>query len=336
MQTVVFRLTGDRLTHDGVTRYLGQSDLDRFAAWTQRYHDLTDRPGSDDALQRAGREIAAWLDGDEGWLTVLRGQTDAPVIAEFAVQATPTANDRRFLEVPWELASIGDVWLAADPAMMWAPLRRIGATVEPPPPNPANRLGVMFMAAAPFGQSDLDIEAEEAAILRATADLGLDLIVEDTGELREMARTWGTAGNLDALHLSCHGMGGDTPFLALENASGELARTTLDDLAGGFVQARPRLVFLSACHTGEGGDTVDLLARGLVTAGFPAVLGWADAVFDRDASDFAATFYARLAQPGTSIQAAWAGVDTTCCAGPGRPRTGTSRGCSWAGPVAAH
>jgi tetratricopeptide (TPR) repeat protein len=77
-------------------------------------------------------------------------------------------------------------------------------------------------------------------------------------------------------------------------------------LAGALVQNRPRLLFLSACHTGEGGDTVDSLARGLVRAGFPAVLGWADAVFDRDASAFAAAFYGSLMSPGMTVQTAWA------------------------------
>jgi hypothetical protein len=306
MQEVEFRLLGDRLTHNGASRHLTEPVRDRFAAWTKRYHDLAWRPGADDALLALGCDIQAWLDGDGGWLAALRELADGSVIADFAVPATPSAQDRQFLEVPWELAATGDTWLAADPAMMWAPLRRIGATAAPPPPSPAHRLGVMFMAAAPRGQTNLDIEAEEAAILRATADIGLDLTVEDSGTLPEMSRAWHAVGSLDALHLSCHGMGGDTPFLALEDAGGDLAKATLEDLAGGFVQAKPRLVFLSACHTGEGDETVDSLARGLIRVGFPAVLGWADAVFDRDASAFAAAFYARAAQPGTTVQAAWA------------------------------
>ncbi|HME27708.1 MAG TPA: CHAT domain-containing protein [Acetobacteraceae bacterium] len=306
MQEVEFRLLGDCLTHNGASRHLAEPDWDRFAAWTDTYHDLAWRPDADDALLALGRDIHAWLDGNERWLAALRELADGPVIADFAVPGTPSAQDRQFLEVPWELAATGDTWLAADPAMMWAPLRRIGAVATPPPPNPTHRLGVMFMAAAPRGQTNLDIEAEEVAILRATAELGLDLTVEDSGTLREMSQAWHAAGTLDALHLCCHGMGGDAPFLALEDADGDPAKATLEDLAGGFVQGRPRLVFLSACHTGEGDETVDSLASSLIRVGFPTVLGWADAVSDRDASAFAAAFYARAAQPRTTVQATWA------------------------------
>ena len=306
MQEVEFRLTGDRLTHNGATRHLSAPDWDRFAAWTRTYHDLCWHPGNDDRLLALGRQIHDWLNGDERWLAALRDQQDTPVIADFAVAGSATEHDRAFLEVPWELAAIGDTWLAADPEMMWAPLRRIGAAATPPAANATHRLGVMFMAAAPRGQSPLDIEAEEAAILRATANIGMDLIVEDTGELAELTTAWGDVPALDVLHLSCHGSGGDTPVLALEDEDGERAKVTLDDLAGAFVEAKPRLLFLSACHTGEGNATVDSLARGLIRVGFPAVLGWADAVFDRDASAFAASFYRRAAQRGSSIQAAWA------------------------------
>ena len=308
MQQVEFRLLGDRLTHAGTQRHLAEPDWARFAGWIKTYHDLAWQTGNDDALRRLGRDIHGWLDGDERWLTALRDASDSPVVADFAVPATMSDHDRLFLEVPWELAATAEDYLAADPAMMWAPLRRIGATAAPPPPNQAHRLGVLFMAAAPRGQTALDIEGEEAAILRATVRLGLDLIVEDSGNLTELTQAWQTAASLDALHLSCHGMGGDTPFLALEDEFGDMAKAKLDDLAGGFVLAKPRLLFLSACHTGQGDATVDSLARGLIRVGFPTVLGWADAVYDRDASAFAAAFYARVAQPGMTVQAAWAGV----------------------------
>jgi hypothetical protein len=306
VEQVEFRLLTNRLTHKTQARYLTEADWNRFSAWTTTYHDLAHRPGSDDALLALGRDIHTWLDGDERWLAGLRGLQSAPVIADFAVPDTPTVHDRQFLEVPWELAAEGDTYLAADPAMMWAPLRRIGPAATPPPPRHTNRLGVMFMAAAPRGEAPLDIEAEEAAILRASTGLDLDLMVEDSGTLPEMAQAWSHAGSLDALHLSCHGMGGDKPFLALEDPVGDRADATLKDLAGKFVRAKPSLLFLSACHTGEGDDWVDSLARGLIQVGFPAVLGWANAVSDRDASVFAARFYQRAAEPGMTPQEALA------------------------------
>jgi len=305
VQEVEFRLSNDRLTHGGTTRVLMDADRERFADWIAHYHDLAWRTGSDDELRVLGSEIYTWLDGDERWLAALRDNADAPVVAEFAVADTSAETDRRFLEVPWELAATGDGYLAADPALIWAPLRRIGARGTPLAADPKHRLGVMFMAAAPAGQSELEIEAEEAAILRATAALGLDLAVEETGTLPELSIAWNAAASLNVLHLSCHGQGGAEPFLALEDEVGELAKVKLADLAGKLVQNRPRLLFLSACHTGEGGDTLDSLARGLIRAGFPAVLGWADAVFDRDASEFAAAFYERLTATGMTVQTAW-------------------------------
>jgi hypothetical protein len=51
---------------------------------------------------------------------------------------------------------------------------------------------------------------------------------------------------------------------------------------------------------------VDSLALGLVGLGMPAVLAWADAVNDRDASAFAAEVYRQAAHHATSTQAAWA------------------------------
>jgi hypothetical protein len=141
MQEVEFRLTGDRLTHNNATRVLTGADQDGFVAWIARYHDLAWQAGNNDALLVLGQEIRTWLDGDEQWLATLGDNLDSPVVAAFAVSGTATGADRRFLEVPWELAATGDGFLAADPAMMWAPLRRIGATVVPPPPDPRHRLG---------------------------------------------------------------------------------------------------------------------------------------------------------------------------------------------------
>jgi len=305
VQDVEFRLANDRLTHAGATRVLTEGDTKRFADWIDRYHALCGQTGSDEGLRLLGGEIYTWLDGDERWLAALRDNADAPVIPEFAVSDTTAEADRRFLEVPWELACTADGYLAADAALMWAPLRRLGPRAASPPPDPKHRLGVMFMAAAPAGQSELDIEAEELAILRATAALGVDLVVEETGTLLELSRAWTEARSLNVLHLSCHGAGGPEPFLALEDEFGDLAEVKLPNLASRLVQNRPRLLFLSACHTGQGGDTVDSLARGLVRAGFPAVLGWADAVWDRDASEFAAAFYGRLTESGMTVQTAW-------------------------------
>jgi len=306
MQSIEFRLEADRIRYGAARRQITNSEWDRFATWVTAYRALTTAPRDEAALLRLGQEIYAWLNDEGRWMAELRARADSPVVAAFAVSSTDNEHDRLFLEVPWELAARGDTFLAADPALMWAPLRRIGATDAPAPPNEAHRLGVMFMAAAPAGETELNIDHEEYAILTATAEIGMDLTVEDTGMLGELARAWQAARTLDALHLSCHGLGGETPVLAFEDEDGECALIGLSDLAAAFAQEKPRLLFVSACHSGEGGPTVNSLARGLVGAGFPAVLGWANSVYDTDASAFAAAFYGRLAEPVATVESAWA------------------------------
>ncbi|HTW28875.1 MAG TPA: CHAT domain-containing protein, partial [Acetobacteraceae bacterium] len=308
MRRVTFRLDGDRLTNSAAPhpRRVTEADFALFAAWTKDYRAAVQRGDNHDGPKAIGQKIHEWLDREHRWMAALRQTPGAPVVAEFAVKAPPDGPGRVFLEVPWELAAGPDDFLAADPAVMWAPLRRIGTPQPPEQPGHDHRLGVMFMAAAPRGQTALNFEAEEAAILDATRHAGLDLFVEDTGTLEELRAAWARARTLDALHLSCHGGGGANPVLALEDETGEQKLATLPDLAGGFAHRPPRLLFLSACHTGEGAPELDSLALGLVNAGFAAVLGWADAVLDRDASEFAASFYGEAAQPGALVEAAWA------------------------------
>ncbi|MFI5021401.1 MAG: tetratricopeptide repeat protein [Alphaproteobacteria bacterium] len=310
MRDVEFRLDGNFFDFgDGATRerrVLSDADWARFADWTGRYHEQGWMPRDEAALLELGRQIHDWLDGVERWLERLRQVPGSPVIAAFAVRARPDEQARRFLEVPWELAADSAGHLAADAAVMWAPLRRVGPRSEPMPPNAKHRLGVMFMAAAPIGAIALDFDAEEAAVLRATERVGLDLVVEDSGNLDELCIAWKDEGSLDALHLSCHGAGGEEPALALEGLGGETEVTGLGKLARAFAEQTPRLLFLSACHTGENDATVDSLALGLVGAGVPAVLGWADAVYDSDASAFAAAFYKEAAHRNTPLEAAWA------------------------------
>ncbi len=63
-------------------------------------------------------------------------------------------------------------------------LSRVGSATPEKPIEPRHAdLQLMFMAAAPEGQHELDFEAEEAAILDATQRLPMRLVVEETGAL---------------------------------------------------------------------------------------------------------------------------------------------------------
>jgi tetratricopeptide (TPR) repeat protein len=295
-----FRLSGDRLVRGTSARVLTAADHADFARWGEGYHAIARRGDNKAGLLRLGQDIKDWLDGPERWLSGL----PKPAIACFAVDERPDEAARRFLDVPWELAADKTGFLAAAAGTMWTPLRRIGPTREPPKPDGEFRLSALFMAAAPRGPDELDFDAEESAILKATAKAGLDLHVEDSGTLAELVPHWARLSP-EVLHVSCHGTAEPEPALALEDPTGGLALATLPDLAGEFVDRGPRLLFLSACHTGDGAaDTA--LAGQLVETGFPAVLSWADSVYDTDASDFAATFYAALALPRTRLEAAYA------------------------------
>ena len=312
VRRVALRLTGDRLRSSAAPhdRRLTTADFELFAAWIASYREAAGRTDSRRDLLTLGQRIRDWLDQNGGWMTALHRGGDTPLIAEFATSEQPDAQARQFLEVPWELAAEGGVFLAADPRLMWAPLRRIGDATDPKPLDHNQRLGVMFMAVAPRGKSTLSFEAEEAAILHETEHAGLDLFVEDTGTLAELTAAWDRAATLDVLHLSCHGLAArppliPEPLLALEDEAGEAKPARLTDLAIAFPHRRPRLLFLSACQTGQGGE-VDSLALGLVQAGFGTVLGWANSVFDSDASEFAAAFYQGAAQPDMTVEEAWA------------------------------
>ena len=61
------------------------------------------------------------------------------------------------------------------------------------------------MAASPQGVSELDYEAEEAAILDAVGNTHLDLLVDESGEAAVLGRRLAEVGGLPVLHLSCHG-----------------------------------------------------------------------------------------------------------------------------------
>ena len=84
-------------------------------------------------------------------------------------------------------------------------------------------LAMMFMAAAPEGQPELDFEAEEAAILTATHRLPLQVFVEESGCLEFLKTRLVQEGPFEAVHFSCHGGISDAmgPVLALETPEGK-------------------------------------------------------------------------------------------------------------------
>ena len=96
------------------------------------------------------------------------------------------------------------------------------------------------------------------------------------------------------------------PGLLLEDDLGDAKLVSANQLVKRLAAQHPRLLFLSACETAQADPVLPSLARSLVVAGAPAVLGWAAPVLDREATLFAALLYESLTQGAQSTQAVWA------------------------------
>lgn len=298
---------------DGVDlqeRPITEEDWERFASWTRTYQ-RAQRQTDAAQLLALGKQIYQWLDDGHNWLSKLKENRKTPFVIEFQTSMDPGNNEHLFLEAPWELVADDNDLLAGNINVLFCPVRRIGK------PNPETnngvtpyRLSAVFMAAAPETNlqgagKPLRYEDEERAIFEATGDLGMDMVVEESGNLDQLARTVSTQEGLHVLHVSCHGNILDTPVLFLETDEGDLARVTPQDFAREFGEIRPRVLFASACKTGESdGKLMHSYCSSLVQSGWPAVLGWSGSVQDAEATRFAAVFYKHLSKKDGTLSAA--------------------------------
>ncbi|OQY80731.1 MAG: hypothetical protein B6D41_20610, partial [Chloroflexi bacterium UTCFX4] len=250
-------------------------------------------------LGALGRRLYEWLDGPtERWLAQAREGT-----RELAVHldVKPHAwGETRLRHLPWELAYDG-AFLCADAARPFTPVRRVGNGRRAA--EIANRpLRVLFMASSPRDVEPLlDFEREEALILDATRKRPIELLVEESGSLEglgERVRDH-AAGYFDVFHLTGHAtIQKSAPVFVLEDKFGKARTATAEDLAHAFGSRFPRLLFLSGCRTGQAPfqGVMPSLSERLVTAGAPAVLGWALPVGDAAATLAAAELYEQLAE----------------------------------------
>ncbi|MCW5704775.1 MAG: CHAT domain-containing protein [Bradyrhizobium sp.] len=269
-----------------------------------------------------------WID-ESGWATAW---ADSSALRRLEIQVGAVENDAAavLLDAPWELLAREHGHLSVDDRMLQV-VRRIGVPVGPLEPAHGD-IRVMFMAAAPVGQTDLNYEAEEADIVAAAgARQRLKLVVEETGSITELShRLTSSEGPFEALHLSCHGdiLSEHGPVLLLESPVGDADEVAPGDLARALGERKPPLVVLSACRTAERGsagargsppgdasgdantrtpnlrrELASPYARQLVMM-VANVVGWGGSVYDRDAIDFAAAFYEELSKGATIPYAA--------------------------------
>jgi tetratricopeptide (TPR) repeat protein len=249
--------------------------------WIERYARAT-ASRSEAALRQIGEEMYAWLDQGQAL-------TDWALSAEPALEVRAEAGRRdaltaALLAAPWELLARDGIFLAEDQMRLFAVARRCTAVGDPVRPAYCD-LSLLFMAAAPDGQSTLNFEAEEAMILEATrakTEYGgsggvplAHLTVEESGALELLAERNRLDGPFEALHLSCHGDiqvkdgAAPVPHLYLESPEGDPHPVPPTDLFGALEGRMPPLLFLSACRTAERGGS-------RASGGVPRAAGWRD------------------------------------------------------------
>lgn len=283
------------------TRPFSDNDAAQLQQWAERHQALarSSQPGAS-GLLGLGRQLFTWLDcarleGKASFLTCVLDTAPVPLLVEFVIgKSDDSTQARAFLDAPWELLADDTGHWAIDRAKGFCPIRRIGQAVAPLGPSP-NRLGMVFMAAAPHGADNLDFEAEEVSILSCTKNTQVDLYVEESGTLDLLAAAVARE-QPDVVQISCHGVLQPMLGLLLEDEVGDPFFAKASALISKLAVPQRRLLFLSACETAEAHPVLDSLARSLVNCGAPAVLGWAAPVLDIEATLFAGSIYERLAQ----------------------------------------
>ncbi|MEH1829577.1 MAG: tetratricopeptide repeat protein [Nostoc sp.] len=253
-----------------------------------------------------GRRLYDWLDGSDRWLQPLLDKYRREEIV-LAIAVT-----EKLAHLPWEVLHDGVSFLVERvPAIV--PVRWVSdstvkkLTIDGEPENRA--LQVLFMATSPLDVKPvLDFEGEEARILEATKRQPLALTVEESGCLSELGYLVdGYDRNyFDVLHLTGHATLQDgQPRFITETATGEAFYASTGDIAQELQFRLPKLIFLSGCRTGQGGNggSVPSMAEELLKSGAKAVLGWGQKVLDPDATAAAAALYQELSAGKQIIEA---------------------------------
>jgi CHAT domain-containing protein len=272
---------------------------------SRAYHATAPHLLGPDRQAELGRALYRWLDGPaHRWLDAILSRRQ-PTTLRIDVE-------QHLRHLPWELLFADGGFLCQRSAGALNVVRHASKRAPDAPPTPSNRpLRILFLASSPKGVLPLlDFEQEEGAILQATQRQPIELVVEESGSLAGLRERIAShaPGYFDVLHLTGHATieGRDPVFLAEDELGGPDPVTT-DRLAEALGERWPRLVFVSACRTGQAPDGGELpsLCEALVDRGANAVLGWGLPVDDTAATAAAAALYESLAI-GDALDAAFA------------------------------
>ncbi len=276
---------------------LEKADLEKLQSFQKRYQDRPKNKTNQKTLLALGQDIYDWLNEKLDFSAITKQQSQ-PWNVEFLLEAFPESDFQKiFINLPWEILADDKGFLAQRRGLSYNPYRRIYKEPKDKAKISEARLSLMFMAASPEGVNQLDYEAEEMAILEATGGLEqnkLDLYVEESGNLKQLANELQRIERCDVLHLSCHGTAENPPSLIMENSYGEKEPQNADQLFEALQNVKPPCLVLSACNTADA-DT-DVLCLSLIQSSFQGVIGMAGAVSDKDATAFTAHLYKQLSE----------------------------------------
>ncbi|EPH46523.1 CHAT domain-containing protein [Streptomyces aurantiacus] len=271
------------------------------------------------ALVAYGRELYALIDTPQRLLSAYTERTAGGEWDVLVLGIDVGHDAARFAHLPWELLHDGRTFLVTAPH----PVVPVRCVPRPSAARPlaARSLRLVFMACAPDlapdAESSLDHDAEQGSIWEATRRQGIDLEVEESGDLDELEeRIHDHAdGAVDVVHLTGHAVHAyDEPKFLTEDRMGRPRQAGLQDLHR-CLAGRARVLFLSGCRTGEAADAgaVASLAERLARGTAPVVLGWGRPVADSAATRAAAIFYRWLARgvsPTTALAKTYGEMNT--------------------------
>ncbi len=251
-----------------------------------------------------GQALYNWLDQSD---RVLANALNQPRQEGLVIAI---ATDKGMAKLPWELLHDGKCFLVEKrPAIIpvrWVPNGQPTITIANSPQN--RHLNLLFMATSPLGvEPELDYEAEEGKILKATQRTPVNLRVEESGSLSELSYlvrkqekdpNHPDVSYFDVFHLTGHATYQEgKPCFLTEDEYGNRVDSITTEIRDALTSPLPPLIFLSGCRTGYySEETVPSMAEELLKMGGTAILGWGERVRDTDATAAACKLYWHLSQ----------------------------------------